>query len=781
MSDETTGFGIGARLPRKEDARFLRGRGTYVADIHVAGTLEVAFVRSPVGHGRLGAVMKPETGADRVFVADDLERIRAVRIVPDIPGFKASDHWPLARGKVRFAGECVAACLGATRAEAEDLAQAVGLDIEALPAVVEPLAARASDAALLHDDWGDNVYVARDFEGGDIEVAANAPVVVTRNYRMNRHSTVPMEGRGVLARWDHRLDQLQVYLTSQIPHIIRIGLAETLGLSERQVRVISPDVGGGFGGKARLMPEEIVVSAIALKTGRPVRWIEDSREHLTAAVQAREHVYRVTAYADERGIVSGIDAEITVDGGAYALWHTGPFMETGMAARNLPGPYRIENFRCRTWTVATNKPPLGVYRAVGRPGACFAIERTLDEVARAVGRDPMEVRIDNLVPPEMMPYETVGDMRFDNGDYPESVRRVADRVDYPAIRARQGEVRADGRLIGVGMASFAEQSAHGAEEWVRRRTPIVAGYETATARLASDGTLTLLVAIHSHGQGMETTLAQIAHEELGIHPDDISVQFGDTGVSPFGMGTFASRSIVMGGGAVANACIKIRDKAARIAGHLLQCDPEQVRFAGGEARGPSGSLSLAEIGRIAHLRQEQLPEGLDPVLDETATYEPIESSGVFSYATHAAVVLVDPATGAIELADYAVVEDCGTAVNPMIVDGQITGGVVQGIGTAMFEETPYDAGGQPLATTFADYLLPGAPNIPSIKIGHMETPAETTKYGMKGMGEGGAIAPAAAIANALRDAFAASGAEFNETPLTPQRVRAAVVAAGMGD
>ncbi len=778
MTDETTGFGVGARLPRKEDARFLRGRGTYVADVHVPGTMEVAFVRSPVGHGRLRGVDKPETGADRVFVADDLERIQAIRIVPDVPGFKPSDHWPLARDKVRFAGDCIAACIGETRGAAEDLAQTVGLDIEELPAVVEPLAARAPGAPLVHDDWGDNVYVQRDFDGGDLDSVKDSPVVITRDYRMNRQSTVPMEGRAVLAHWDDRLDELVVYLTSQIPHIIRIGIAQTLGLPERQIHVISPDVGGGFGGKARLTPEEVVVCAIALRTRKPIRWVEDTREHLSAAVQAREHVYRVTAYANERGIVSGIDAELTVDGGAYALWHTGPFMETGMAARKLPGPYRIEHFRCRTWTVATNKPPLGVYRGVARPGACFAIERTIDEVARAVGRDPMAVRIDNLVTSEMMPYLSVCDMQFDNGDYPESVRRVAKLIDYDGIRARQGTGEPDGRLVGVGLASFTEQSGHGAEEWLRRRTPIIPGYETATARLGIDGTLVLLVAIHSHGQGMETTLAQIAHEELGIHPDDVVVRFGDTSVSPFGMGTFASRSIVMGGGAVANACIKIRDKMARIAAHLLQCDAAEVSFAGGEARGPSGSITLAEIGRIAHLRQEQLPDGMDPVLDETATYEPIESAGVFSYATHAAVVLVDPGTGAIELADYAVVEDCGTVVNPMIVDGQTHGGVVQGIGTAMFEETPYDAGGQPMATTFADYLLPGAADIPSIKIGHMVTPATLTKYGMKGMGEGGAIGPAAAIANALRDAFTASGAEFNETPLTPARVRAALDAAG---
>jgi carbon-monoxide dehydrogenase large subunit len=771
MSDDVTGYGVGARLPRKEDLRFLRGRGTYVGDVRMPGMLDVAFLRSPIAHGHLRGVEKPADGAANVYTAADLTRLKPVRVVPDIPAYKASDHWPLANGKVRFVGDCIAACLGETRGEAEDLAQQVFADIDELPAVADALAARDAPPALVHDEWGDNVYLQRDFTGGDIESVRDAPVVVTRHYRMNRQATVPMEGRGAVAWWDDRLDELVLYLTSQIPHIIRIGIADALGLAERQVHVISPDVGGGFGGKARLMPEEIVISALALETRRPIRWLEDSREHLIASTHAREHIYTVTAFADERGIIQGIDAELVVDAGAYALWHTGPVLEAGMAARNIPGPYNIENFRARTWTVATNKAPMGVFRGVARPGACFAIERTIDEVARAVGRDPYDVRIDNMVRSDQMPYTTVCDMKFDNGDYPESVRRVADLVGLADIRSQQGEARDDGRLIGVGFASFSEQSAHGAEEWVRRRTPIIPGYETATARMNSDGTLVVLVAIHSHGQGMETTLAQIASEELGIHPDDVSVRFGDTAVSPFGMGTFASRSIVMGGGAVSNVCIKLRDKMEKIAAHLLQCSAEEISFAEGSAKGPGGSVTLAEISRIAHLRQEQLPAGMDPVLDETSTWEPIESGGVFSYATHAAVVSVDPDTGAYDLIDYAVVEDCGTVINPMIVDGQIAGGVVMGIGTAMFEELRYDENGQPLATNYGDYILPTAPELPNIKIGHMVTPATSTRYGMKGMGEGGAIAPPAAIANALGDAFAAIGAQFNETPVSPTRVR----------
>ena len=757
-------------MPRKEDRRFLRGKGMYVADVHMPGILDVAFLRSPSAHGWLRGIAIPEGEEDRVYTAARLTRINPVRVEPSIPGFKPADYHALATGKVRFAGECIAACLGSSRAEAEDLADSIVADIDELPALSEPLAARDNAPALVHDEWGDNVFVQADIEGGDIDSVRDAPVVVTRHYRMNRQSVSPLEPRAVLARWDERAAELVVYLSTQIPHLMRTGLSQVLDLPTHQLRIIAPDVGGGFGGKARLMPEEIVVCAIALETGKPIRWLEDRREHLMAAPQAREHVYRITAYADRDGMIKGIDAELTVNAGAYALWHSGPFMETGMAARNLPGPYRIEHLRCRTWTVATNKAPMGVYRGVARPGACFAIERTMDEVARAVGRDPLEVRMANMVSADQMPYETAGGMKFDNGDYPESVRRVAKLVDYAGIRARQGTAEPDGRLWGVGLASYTEQTAHGAAEWMRRGSPIIPGYESATARINPDGTLVLLVGIHSHGQGLETTLAQVAHEELGIHPDDITVRFGDTGSSPFGFGTFASRSMVMSGGAVSNVCIELREKLALIAAHHLQCDAEQVRFADGAARGVSGSISIAEIGRIAHLRQDGLPDGVDPALDATATYEPTESTGVFSYATHGAVVAVDPHSGAVELIDYAVVEDCGNLVNPMIVDGQIVGGVAQGIGTAIYEESPYDEYGQPLATTFVDYLLPGATEIPDIKIGHMTTPAAHTRFGLKGMGEGGAIAPPAAIGNALRDAFAAIGAEFNETPFTPRRV-----------
>jgi carbon-monoxide dehydrogenase large subunit len=774
-----TAFGVGASLLRKEDARHLHGRGQFVSDVKLPNTQEVAFVRSPHAHARIKGITIPPEAAGLVFTAADLPRLAEMRAVPQVSGFKIAGYPPLATQKVRYVGECIAACVAPTRAEAEDLAASVSVAFEVLPAVVDAAAAVSHSPSLLHEGWSNNLFIERVFQDGDIDaVARAAEVVVRRTYRMNRHVAVPLEGRAVLAHRDHRLDELVVYNSTQVPHIIRLGLAEVLGLEERCIRVIAPDVGGGFGSKARLSPEEAVIAALALELDHPVRWIEDRGEHFLASTHTRDHEYRVTAYADKRGCVRGIDVELIVDGGAYAMWPNGPFLETGMAARNLPGPYDIRNFRVKTYTVATNKSPIGPYRGVGRPGACFAIERTMDEVARAVGRDPAEVRMENMVTAAQMPYTTIAKLKFDNGDYPTAVKLAADAIDVAAVRARQRRGEPDGRLIGVGFACYSEQTGHGCGEWVSRGSPFIPGYESCEAKLMPDGTLVLLVGIQSHGQGLETTLSQIAHEELGIDPARISVRHGDTGLSPFGMGTIASRSIVMAGGAVATAARLLREKILKVGAHLLQCDVSDVRCVGGKVvrkeSGKSGEVGIEEIARVAHLRMEALPQGVEPLLSVTATYQPGIDTGVYSYATHAAVVAVDPMTGMIELIDFAVAEDCGTMINPMIVEGQVRGGVVQGIGTALYEEIPYDEQGQPLAGTLADYLVPGAAELPAIKIVHMHTPTPYTEYGVKGMGEGGAIAPPAAIANAVRDALVSLGAEVNETPLTPRRVLAAI-------
>ena len=514
-----TASGVGASLLRKEDARHLRGRGQFVSDVQLPRMQDVAFVRSPHAHARIKGIAVAPNASGRIFTARDLPRLGEMRAVPQVPGFKVSGYPPLATQKVRYVGEAIAACIAPTRAEAEDLAKTVSVDFEVLPAVIDAAAALTDAPSLVHENWSNNLFIERVFQDGDIDaMARTAEVVVRRDYRMHRHVAVPLEGRAVLAYRDHRLDELVVYTSTQVPHIIRLGLSEVLGLEERRIRVIAPDVGGGFGSKARLSPEEAAIAALALEVDHPVRWVEDRGEHFLASTHTRDHHYRVAAYADKRGRLLGIDVELIVDGGAYAMWPNGPFLETGMAARNLPGPYDIRHYRVKTYTVATNKSPIGPYRGVGRPGACFAIERTIDEVARAVGRDAAQVRMENMVTSAQMPYTTIANLKFDNGDYPAAVRLCADAIDLPAVRARQRQGEPDGRLIGVGFACYSEQTGHGCGEWVSRGSPFIPGYESCTEQLLPDGTLVLLVGIQSHGQGLETTLAQIAHEELGIDP-----------------------------------------------------------------------------------------------------------------------------------------------------------------------------------------------------------------------------------------------------------------------
>jgi carbon-monoxide dehydrogenase large subunit len=777
MKPETPsqGFGIGVSLPRKEDMRHLRGRGQFVSDIRIPDTKEVVFVRSPHANARIRGITIAPEARGHVFTAADLPRMKPIRIVTQAVGARSPDWAPLATEKARYVGEAIAACVAPTRAEAEDLAAMVTVDFEPLDAVVDaPRQMRGG--ALVHEHWGDNIFMDRSIAGGDIEAAARAAdIVVTREYRMNRQSGSPMEGRAVLAYRDWRLDEVVVQASTQTPHTMRVALAEILGLDERQIRVVAPDVGGGFGPKARLYPEEIILAALTLELEHPVRWIEDRTEHLLTAAHTRDQHHKVTAYADKQGRILGVDAEVVVDAGAYGLWPQGPYMEANMAARVLPGPYKIANYRARFVTVATNKAPVGPYRGVGRPAACFSIERTIDEVARAVGRDPLDVRIENMIPAAEMPFTSITGMRYDTGDYPGCVRLCADLLDLPKIRARQKRGEPDGRLIGVGFGSFTEQTGHGSAEFASRGASVIPGFESCTARILTDGSLVLMVGIQSHGQGLETALSQVAYHELGINPARISVRHGDTESTAFGFGTFASRSMVMSGGAVARASRMLREKVERIGAHLLQCSVSEVHCADGAVIGPQGrSVTIAEVGKVAHLRMDGLPPGVDPLLDATATYEPAVSTGVYSYATHGAVVAVDIETGVIELVDFVVAEDCGTMINPMLVEGQIRGGVAQGIGTALFEQIPYDEHGQPLAATFLDYHLPGAFEMPDIRIGHMHSPAVATEYGVKGMGEGGAVAPPAAIANAVRDALAAIGAEVNETPLTSERVLAAI-------
>ena len=430
--------GIGARVPRKEDARHLAGKARFVGDLSFPRLWEVAFVRSPLAHARIRSITVPERHAGRVFTARDMEGVRPIRAESSLPTYKSSDHPPLARGKVRFAGECVALCIAPTRAEAEDIAEEVILDLEALPAVIDSLAARRPGAPRVHEEWGDNLFLTTSVDGDFEPARKRAAVVVEREYRTARQCMVPLEGKAVLARHDERKGQLVVYTSTQVPHLIRTGLSQFLGLDQADVRVIAPDVGGGFGYKCVLQPEEISVSWAAMRTGRPLRWVEDRREHLTAGANTRQHHYRLTACADEHGRLLAVDAEITVDVGAYSVWPFTACLEASQAGGNLPGPYALDVYRCKTFSVATNKPGFTPYRGVARPGVCFAMELTIDAIARAVGREPADVRAENLVPAGAMPYTNVTGKHYDSGDYPASVAGARRMIGLDAVRARQG-------------------------------------------------------------------------------------------------------------------------------------------------------------------------------------------------------------------------------------------------------------------------------------------------------------------------------------------------------
>ncbi|HVY57885.1 MAG TPA: xanthine dehydrogenase family protein molybdopterin-binding subunit [Xanthobacteraceae bacterium] len=774
------GQGVGARLLRKEDERFMRGRGQFVADLRLAGMKDVAFVRSPVAHARIRRIDVPERHKDAVFTAADLTDVKPIRAVSGLKGFKPSEQPPLAADKVRHVGELIAMCVAPSRAQAEDVAAAVALDLDELPAVHDMLAARDPNSALLHEQWGDNVFLETLVDIG-IDKALDAPIKVTREIRTSRQCMAPIEGRGVVAVWDSRLDQLTVYSACQMPHIVRTGLAECLGLDEGQVRVIAPDVGGGFGYKGILLAEEICLGWLAMRCGHPVRWIEDRREHLTASANCREHHYRITGYADRDGTLRGIDCEAVVDSGAYSAYPFSACLEAAQVASILPGPYDFPAYRCRTYSVATNKCPILPYRGVARTGVCFALELVLDAIAREAGVEPHALRAKILVKPEQMPFTNITKKNFDSGNYPESLRRAVAAVDIAAVRARQQRGEPDGRLIGVGVATYCEQAAHGTSVYYGWGIPMVPGYEQATARLTPDGGLELRVGVHSHGQSLETTLPQIAHEVLGIDVAKIKVVHGDTAMTPYSTGTWGSRCAVMAGGAVSVACKELAKRAARIGARLLQTSPENVTVRDGEVVGPQGSITLKEIAATWYLKPQNLPRDVDTGgMEVTLGYRPDPDSGTFSYATHAAVVAVDPEIGDVEILDYVVVEDGGRLINPGVVDGQILGGVAQGIGTALYEEMPFDSAGQPLASTFADYLLPGPTEVPAVRIDHMETLAPHTEFGVKGLGEGGAIAPPAAIANAVNDALRPLGAELLVSPITPRRVLEALAQAERG-
>jgi len=770
-----TAHGIGASVLRKEDDRFLRGRGQYVGDFRITGTRDVAFVRSPVAHARLKTIHIPEGLRSAVFIAADLINVNPIVSAPSVKGFKFSVEPILATNKLRYVGEMVAMCVADTRAEAEDIASKVTLEFEELSPVVDMLSACEPGSPLVHDEWEDNIFVEFNEKGPIEAVAKTAAIKVTKTIRTARHCMFPMEGRGVLAYRDPRLRYLTLVTSTQFPHSVQTGLCECLGLEHGQIRIISPDVGGGFGYKGLLCPEEVALGWLALQVDFPVRWLEDCREHLTANSNCREHHYEISGYADTDGKLLAIDCVAHVDAGAYSAYPISSGLEAAQIANLLPGPYVFSAYRCRSFAVATNKCPTIPYRGVARAGICLAIESIMDAIALEIGLEPTEVRLRNMVRPEQMPFENVVGKHFDSGNHPECLRRAIEAIGLSSVRTRQLQPEPDGRLIGVGLSFFVEQGAHGTSVLASWGRPIVPGYEQANIKLTADGEVEIHVGTHSHGQGHETTYAQVAYEILGVDFDKIKIIQGDTLCTPYSTSTWGSRSMVYGGGAVAKAARLLAKNAAHIGAWLLQSDVTNVRVADGKVIFGNSSVTLREIARAWYLQPQNLPPDVDTSgLDVTAGYRAARDSGTFSYASHAALVAVDPATGITEILDYVVVEDGGTLVNPMIVDGQIHGGTAQGIGTCLYEATPFDKQGQPLASTMIDYILPGATEVPDIRVLHMETPSPYTEFGIKGLGEGGAVGPPAAIVSAINDALRPLNVEVHDLPVTPEMILAAI-------
>lgn len=781
-SPAIAGMGIGTRLRRKEDQRFLKGQGQYVGDMRMPGMLEVAFVRSPLAHARVGPIEKPEGFEHLVYTMQDLEDVRPILAVSSLPGFRTSAQYPLAQDKVRHVGEMVAMCVAPTRARAEDLAAQVYVEYDELPVIADMHdAANGITAQRIHDDWDANVFLETRVDRGARRPRPGDAVTVSRQLSTSRQCMMPLEGRGVLCWWDTRMDQLVMVSAAQMPHINRTGLAACLGLDEGRIRVVSPDVGGGFGYKGILLPEEICCAWLAMRLKRPIRWLEDRREHLSANANCREHAYDISVSVDANGRLLGIECDAVVDSGAYSSYPFSACLEAAQVGSILPGPYRMDDFLCRTRSAATNKPPILPYRGVARTGVCFALEVMLDMAARRLKIEPYELRRQSLVQAQDMPYTNITGKTFDSGDYLSCLNRAVAGLNWSEWRDRQAQHQPAGsrpqRRLGIGLSIFCEQGAHGTSVYHGWGIPMVPGYEQCHVRLTPDGILEVQIGVHSHGQSLETTMAQVANTVLGIDPAHVRVLHGDTATSPYSTGTWGSRCAVMAGGAVGTACEELGKRMKHIAASLLACAPDDLIYASGGIATQDGAsfLSYAQIGHTWYRAPQKLPGDVNPGgLALTAGYRMQPDGGTFSYACHACAVEVDTVTGFVKLLDYVVCEDGGVLLNPMVVEGQLFGGLAQGIGTALYEEMPFDEQGQPLASTLADYIVPGAGEMPRVHIEHMQTPSPFSKFGQKGIGEGGAIAPPAAIINAINDALADMGAELLSVPASPPRVLAAI-------
>jgi aerobic carbon-monoxide dehydrogenase large subunit len=782
----TNGGPIGRRMKRKEDPRLITGRASYVEDITPVGTLWMALVRSTEAHAKIKSIdvsdAAGQPGVHCVITGEELDVGAPLPMVWVPPGVEVNtpDHWPLARGEVNHVGDPVAALVGSDRYSVVDAAERVVVQYEPLPVVVDPEKALEDGSPLVHEQFGTNKTHEWSLGGGDLEAAwRDADVVVERRIVNHRTAGVAIETRGCVADW--RTDAITLWTATQIPHLVRLFLAGELGVSEEKIRVVAPEVGGGFGSKLNHYAEEVLACVLSRKLGRPVKWIETRSENLSTTTHGRDLILTAKMGFKSDGTITGLHTRIVAELGAYFQLLT-PFIPS-LAAFVMSGCYRIPAVQTDIVGVFTNKFATDAVRGAGRPEATHTIEIMIEQGAAELGMDPLELRRKNFIAKEDFPAEVVLGVIYDSGDYHRTLDTLLQHVDLEAFRREQEEMRSHGVYRGIGFSTYVEICGLAPSRVVGPSGVGIQGgfWESAVVRVHPSGSATLYTGSSPHGQGHETGFAQIVAERLGIEPEQVEVIHGDTDTGPFGMGTYGSRTVSVGGEAAARAAVKVQDKAKRLAAHLLEAAPEDIELAGGKYRvkgSPDKGLPLADISLAAYV-PENIPEGMEPGLEETSFYDP--ENFVWPFGAHAAVVDVDPETGMVRLARYVAVDDVGRAINPLLIDGQVHGGVAHAIGQALFEQVVYDEAGQLVTPTFVEYSLPTAAELPSFETDRTETPSPVNQLGVKGVGETGAIAASPTIVNAVVDALRPLGVTYIDMPLTPMRVWQAIQQAEGGE
>ena len=772
---------IGKAVPRKEDARLLRGRGRYVDDIaEPAGTLHLVFVLSTHAHARIVSIdasaAREAEGVVAVFTGlDFVGKIK--RLTPDKQqeNFQPVGRDGMPTDRVRFVGEPIAVIVAESRYLGEDAIDLVHVEYEELPIVSDMEVAASAGAPRLHDETTDNIlFRARHKTAGFDEAFAAAHLVVRDVFHSPRLSSLSMEPRGCLAVYDVSDETLTLHTSTQIPHIVRTALSKALDWDETKIRVVAPDVGGGFGMKAYVYPEELVAACLARELCAPVKWTGDRREDLLSSVQGRGYRFDVALAFKQNGELIGVKADILCDLGAYPGYPFGAATSAGGAAIYLPGGYRMLHYAYETRAVATNTCPSGVYRGVAAPSAFLATETLMDRAARELNLDPAEIRRRNILLDADIPYKTAVGIPYTSGTFQKCLLRALDKFGYEKYREAQPESReVDGKLRGIGIGCVVEHTGQGASRYRIRGVRSVPGFDAAQVTIAPNGRATVYVSQATQGQGHLTTFAQIAAEQLGLALDDVTVIEGDTAQGPYGTGTFASRGAVLGGGAVMRAANIVREKMRRIAAEVLEADPKDLEIENGEVRvaGADIGISIREIATMAYsMHDRAMPKGESFGLEATDYYDPPLST--ITNATHIAEVAIDPVTGLVAVERYLVVHDCGRIINPLVVDGQIHGAIVQGISSVLSEQLRFDEEGQAMTASLLDYLISTSMDVPDIEVYHEESPSPDTEGGFKGVGEGGVIGALPALANAIMDALRPYGATVTRLPVRPENILA---------